>query len=122
MTQDMWKGIWALLLYPLWGVLSSALLLNSSLFHDGQIQRGLVGVVFAGLLPVGLHIYEVLSGETRFEWSTVFVSLSLGGVLTLFLGSILQAILLWCGIHSILGLRIDSWYWKFPDWIYGSNP
>lgn len=103
-------------LYPIWGVISSALLLNS-IFIPNQLLAAAVGITFAGLLPVTMHLYEVRTGKTYFEWKTVFISLSLGGILTLFLGSILQGLLLLCGVHSILGLRIDTWYWRFPHWM-----
>jgi|GEM_PF-6998261 len=58
--------------------------------------------------------WEVLRGKTYFEWKIIFVSISLGGIPTLFLGTILQFLLLLCGIHSLFGLRIDTWHWKFP--------
>jgi hypothetical protein len=103
-------------LYPIWGVISSALLLNSNFIHN-QLLATAVGIVFAGLLPVAMHLYEVQTDKKYFEWKTVFVSLSFGGIITIFLGSILQALLLVCGVHRILGLSIDAWYWRFPSWM-----
>lgn len=103
-------------LYPAWGLLSSALLLNSN-FLRNQLLSSVAGIGFAGLLPVALHFYEVWSGKTCFEWKTVFICLSFGGILTLFLGCILQAVLLFFGVQSIAGLRIDTWSWKFPYWM-----
>lgn len=45
-------------LYPIWGVISSALLLNS-IFIPNQLLAAAVGITFAGLLPVAMHLYEV---------------------------------------------------------------
>jgi len=109
-------AICAVALYPVWGLVSSALLLNAGFLHS-QLFRSIIGVAFAGLLPVALHLYEVRAGKIYFEWKTVFISVSFGGILTLFLGSILQAFLLLCGVHSLFGLRIDIWYWNFPEWM-----
>jgi len=75
-------------LYPLWGFVSSALLLNADFLH-GRLLRSFTGVAFAGVFPIALHLYEVKIGKTYFEWKTVFISLSFGGILTLFLDSIL---------------------------------
>jgi len=102
-------------LFCVWGLVSSALLFNTNLWDlDSALLRSIICIVFAGLLPVAIHLYEVQVGKTRFEWKTVFISLTFGGIPTLFLGSILQAILLSCGVHSLFGLQIDTWYWKFP--------
>jgi hypothetical protein len=73
----------------------------------------MVGWLVGGLLPLGLHVYEAIKRETESSFSTVLVALIGGGTCAVILGSILQALLLLCGVHNILGLRIDHWYW---DW------
>ena len=112
--------ICAVALYPVWGLLSSALLLNSG-FIRSQLPRSIVGIAFAGLLPVALHLCEVRSRKTDFEWETVLISLSLGGILTLFLGTLLHGLLLLCGVHGLFCLRIENWHWKFPEWMSNSD-
>jgi hypothetical protein len=109
--------IGALILYPFWGMISSALLFSTSVFHD-LLLFSIVGVLFAGLLPVALHLFEVRFLREAFSWGTMVASLTFGGMVTLFLGSLLQVVLLWCGIHSFLGLPLDSWGWRFPDWMF----
>jgi hypothetical protein len=101
-------------LYPVWGLVSSAVLFNADFLHGWAI-RSLTGIAAAGLYPVALHLYEVKIGKTDFEWKTVLISLSFGGIFSVFSGSILQGILWLCGIHNIFGLRLDTWYWKFPE-------
>jgi hypothetical protein len=105
--------ILAIVLYPFWGLVSSAVLLDTHLVR-GKLWQAFTGIAFAGLLPVALHVFEVSIGKTDFDWKVVLIGISFGGILTVFLGSILQAILLWFGIHNVLGLRIDNWYWMFP--------
>jgi hypothetical protein len=109
--------ICAVALYPVWGLVSSSLLLNSGFLHS-RVLRSAAGIALGGLLPVALHCFEVLVGKAQFEWKTVLISITLGGVFAIFLGTLLQGFLLLCGIHSVFGLRIDTWYWEFPDWMF----
>ena len=102
-------------LYPVWGLLSSALLLTRTrLPSHGLLLSAVVCIVVAGLLPVGLHIYEAQTGKTMFSWGTLFLSLTIGGIASIMLGALLQGLLIILGVHNILGLRIDQWYWRIP--------
>jgi hypothetical protein len=111
--SDRIKTISVIAICPIWGLVSSALLLNLDLSHS-QLVNSIIGILFAGLLPVTVHIYEALVGKECFEWKIIFASISLGGIFILFLGSILQNLLLICGICNLLGIRIDTWSWMFP--------
>ncbi len=102
-------------LYPVWGLLSSVLLLTrTSLPSHGQLLSAVTCILVAGLLPVGLHLYEAQTGRTMFSWGTLFISLLGGGVASIMFGALLQGLLIICGVHSIFGLQIDQWYWRLP--------
>jgi hypothetical protein len=58
-----------LVFYSLWGLLSSAILLNSGVVR-GQVLRSLLGIVFAGILPASLHVYEARQGKVHVERGT----------------------------------------------------
>jgi hypothetical protein len=102
-------------LYPVWGLVSSALLLTrTSIPSHGLLLSTGVCIVVAGALPVGLHIYEAQTGKAMFSWGTLFLSLKVGGIASIMFGALLPGLLILLGVHSILGLRIDQWYWRFP--------
>jgi len=113
------KGIGAIALYACWGLLSSAVLFNVSWIRpDGLIWRGFVGLTLAGIMPTVWHFYEVRRGQSELSFGSVFACMYAGGIAALFLGSVLQWILVLCGVRSIFGLHIDAWYWKFPSWMF----
>ena len=59
-------------LYPIWGLLSSALLLTRTNLpsRSGQLLSAVICIVVAGILPVALHIYEAHPGRTMFSACT----------------------------------------------------
>lgn len=102
-------------LYAVWGLFTSAFLFNFTQFlSDGVLISTVTCVMAAGLMPVGLHLYEVRFRGTMFSWQTVFISLFLGGIAAIMFGALLQGLLLLCGIRSIFGVPMDTWYWKLP--------
>ena len=104
-------------LYPLWGLISSAMLFGILPIRS-RLLCSLLAILLAGLLPLGLYLIEVRCFAQPFEWPMIFASLSIGGVMTLFFGSLLQALLLACGIDSIFGLPLNVWGWRFPEWMF----
>jgi hypothetical protein len=106
-------------LYAAWGMLSSAVLFTyTPVVADGTLFNAAVGIIVAGLMPVALHLYEVHKGETYFSLGTVSLCLFFGGIQVVLLSSFLQFLLVAFGVHSILGLSIENWYWKFPQWMF----
>ena len=102
--------------YAFWGLLTtSSLFLLCSYYHFNQFLFILCGVLSAGLLPALAHLFEVRFRGEYFSWGVIFASLTIGGIMVLFLGCILQALLLKFGAHTILGLPIDNGSWKFPE-------
>jgi len=97
-----------------WGIVASALLLPA--FAWVGVPRLLASVLcmlLVGFPPITL--YYLRSGELKqFAWYTWPIGWWFAGMACLFIGTILQVVLLACGVHSILGLRIDTWLWSFP--------
>jgi len=107
-------------LYAFWGLFSSAMLFNIALLNSqGWLVRTLVGILLAGVMPVGLYIYRVKRRGEYFSWVTGFQFFIWGGIPVIFMGSILQWLLLSCGLQQICGLAIDNWHWSFPKEIFG---
>ena len=104
--------------YSVWGLLLSAALFAAiDLSHVNRFAFAALAIFIGGLLPFAQHLFEVHFRHERFSWGVIAASLTLGGVVTLLFGSFLQALLLVLGIHSIFGLPIDDWSWRFPDWM-----
>jgi hypothetical protein len=104
-----------LVVCSVWGFLSSVVLFN--LFPPpvtGSLLLGLAGLTIAGTYVATLHIRDVLREPKRFSLGVFLVSLYVGGAWSVFLGSIIQILFLWGGVHRIFGLSIDRWYWHFP--------
>jgi hypothetical protein len=102
-------------LYPIWGLMSSTILFtHTNVLAYGWFAGAAAGIGFAGLLPAALHLYESRRGKADFAWSTLFLSLLVGGIAAVMFGAILQGLLVICGVRSLMGMPIDRWYWNLP--------
>ena len=101
--------------YAAGGLVSTVLVLGPVFAHTkSKLLAGLACISVAGILPVIAYWREVRAGLRTASASDVLVCCLVGGIWSIFLGTLIQGLLLMFGVHNILGLPIDHWCWKFP--------